>query len=81
MYLLVKSMSEAITIRVPKEIRKIMKELDYVNWSEVARKAIIEVIRVERMKMACKIQDELRAKTSGNWDALEELRRWREARR
>lgn len=74
-------MSEAITIRVPKEIRRIMRELDYVNWSEVARKAIIEAIRAERMKRACEIQDELRAKTSGKGDALEELRRWRETRR
>ena len=73
-------MSESITIRVSKEIKRQMRELDQVNWSEVARKAIIDTIQKERMQRACDIQDRLRAKTSGKWDALKELRRWREVR-
>jgi len=69
-----------------------MRKYKYINWSEVARNAIEERIKLEELtesrnvnldliKDAINIQDRVRAKSSGTWSATEEIRKWRELRK
>jgi metal-responsive CopG/Arc/MetJ family transcriptional regulator len=82
-----------ITVRIDERLKKKMDKMKHINWSEVVRKAISNMIEKEestgsrreinraRMISAAKEQDRLRAKTSGSWSGVEEIRKWRELRR
>ena len=82
-----------ITIRIDEKLKKKMEKLKQINWSEVVRQAISNMIEkeestnsereinFERVRSAAKEQDRLRAKTSGSWSGIEEIRKWRELRR
>ena len=82
-----------ITIRIDEKLKKKMEKLNHINWSEVVRQAISNMIEkeesansereinFERVRSAAKEQDRLRAKTSGSWSGVEEIRKWRELRR
>jgi hypothetical protein len=81
-----------ITLKIKDEIKKKMRKYRHINWSEVARSAIEERIRLEELqeprridsallKTAIEVQDSIRAKSSGNWSATEEIRKWRELRK
>lgn len=81
-----------ITLKIKDEIKKKMRKYRHINWSEVARNAIEERIRLEelaeprhvdsaQLKKAIEVQDRARAKSSGNWSATEEIRKWRELRK
>ncbi len=81
-----------ITLKIRDEIKKKMRKYKHINWSEVARSAIEERIRLEELaeprrmdtallKKAIEGQDRIRAKSSGNWSATEEIRKWRELRK
>jgi len=48
-----------ITIRIDKEVRKKMKALKGINWSQVIREAILKKIEVEEHKEVLKKIDEL----------------------
>jgi len=64
-----------------------MDRLKHINWSEVVRRAIYEVIvreeaklrgkDIERLRRAVLKSEELSRKVEG-WKAVEEIRRWRE---
>lgn len=41
-----------ITVRVREEVKRKMKELKHINWSEVVRQAIAEEIKRNKMKKA-----------------------------
>ncbi len=69
-----------ITIRVSEDIRRKMREFKDVNWSEYLREAIVRKIREEEAKAACRIMDEIAAKTGHDWSGVEEIRKWRDAR-
>ncbi len=69
-----------------------MRKYKHINWSEVARNAIEERIKLEEltetrkvnldlMKDAIEVQDRVRAKSSGKWSTTEEIRKWRESRK
>ncbi|HEY0090606.1 MAG TPA: hypothetical protein VGB37_17270 [Candidatus Lokiarchaeia archaeon] len=71
-----------------------MRKYSHINWSEIARNAIIERIKIEEhilnekinsnlLKEAIEIQDRIRSKTSINksWSSTEEIRKWRETRK
>ena len=71
-----------------------MRKYAHINWSEIARNAIIERIEIEEhilnekinlnlLKEAIEIQDRIRNKTSINkgWSSTEEIRKWRETRK
>lgn len=47
-----------ITLSLPEEVQKDMKQFAEIRWSEVARKAIIE--KLETLKMAEKIANKSR---------------------
>ncbi|TFG26593.1 MAG: VapB-type antitoxin [Promethearchaeota archaeon] len=83
-----------ISIKVPDELKKKMKKFPHINWSEIARNAIIERIKIEEnilkenldldlLKEAIEIQDNIRSKTaiSKEWSSTEEIRKWRETRK
>ena len=69
-----------VSVRVNEEVKRKMRELPHVNWSDYVRQAIISKIREEEMKEACETMDRLAEKTSGRWSGTEEIRRWRESR-
>lgn len=82
-----------VTVRVDDDLKAKMEKLKHVNWSEVIRRAIAERVMVEEtltakrtinvslLEEAMRNQDLLRAKTTGRWSGVEEIRRWRELRR
>lgn len=57
-------MSEIFTIRIPRDVKEKMKKYPHVNWSEVARKAILERLAVEESREekmeACREMDRIR---------------------
>ncbi len=81
---------EVISIKVDKKVKEKMKKLAYVNWSEVIRRAIAGKIAEEEARSrnidtellleAVAITDRIR-KTAKGWSSVEEIRRWREARK
>ncbi len=81
---------EVISLKIEKKVKDRMKKLAHVNWSEVIRQAIARKITEEDEKNrtldtallleAASITDKIRKTTKG-WSAVEEIRRWREARK
>ena len=58
-----------------------MERLKHVNRSNVIRKVMLKGIdRVRAMRISEDMK-RLRAKTTGRWSGVEEVRRWRELRR
>jgi metal-responsive CopG/Arc/MetJ family transcriptional regulator len=82
-----------ITIRIDEKLKKKMDKMKHINWSEVVRQAISNLIdkeesmrsrrqiNLERVMKAAREQDKLRAKTTGSWSGTEEIRKWRDLRR
>jgi len=69
-----------VTVSVPEELKREMKRLKRVNWSEVARKAFEERVRREEMKKAAEGMDRLRHSTqTPEWSGAKEIRKWRDA--
>ena len=83
-------MSVVVSFRIDKRLKEKMDRLKHVNWSEVVRQAIEEVVRREEARLkqkdyqkiaeACLRMDAFRRRILG-WDSVEEIRRWREERR
>ena len=69
-----------ISVRVDEELRRRMRKLPSVNWSEYIRASIEEKIKEEEMRQAAEAMDRLAEKTSGDWSGAEEIRRWRDRR-
>ncbi|MHA1593177.1 MAG: hypothetical protein ACTSXX_00395 [Candidatus Baldrarchaeia archaeon] len=80
-------MSVVVSFRISKELKRKMDELSYINWSEVVRRAIAEVVERElsrhrekdynRIRMAVLRSKKLSRRVEG-WSSVEEIRRWRE---
>ncbi|MDW8358969.1 MAG: hypothetical protein RMK31_00085 [Candidatus Caldarchaeum sp.] len=82
-----------VSFRIDDELRRKMRRLSHINWSEVVRKAIAERVALEEalgsmrkldleaVETAVKGIDRLRSKTSGRWSGAEEVRKWRDLRR
>ena len=72
-----------------REIKENMEKLRHINWSEIVKRAIEDMIRREesklrnkdraRMKTAAIPTDQLR-REAPSWSSVEEIRRWREVR-
>ena len=58
-----------ITIRIADDLRKRMRRIRGVNWSEVVRRAIMDRVTVEERSMG-----------KSGYDSSETIRRWRDAR-
>ena len=82
-------MSAVISFRISRSLKEKMEKLRHINWSEVVRQAIEEVVRREesklrerdkaRMRIAVIRTDKLR-RAVPRWSSVEEIRRWRERR-
>ncbi|BAN90237.1 hypothetical protein ACAM_0768 [Aeropyrum camini SY1 = JCM 12091] len=82
-------LSVVVSFRIDKRLKERMEKLKHINWSEVVRRAIEEVVRREEAKLREKDRariawaslkmDELRRRVEG-WSSVEEIRRWREGR-
>ena len=72
-----------ITVRVDPEVKRRMRRLSYVNWSEVVREAILRRLEEEerrRMAEALLINERLRRRAPEGWSSVEVIRRWRRQR-
>jgi len=67
-----------ITITVEPSLRKRMKEIRAVNWSEVARAAFQARIEAEERKSAAEAIRRMRNKDTTGWSGSEEIRKWRD---
>ena len=67
----------SVTVRVSDELKEQMNRYSYVNWSEVARNAFEEAIMCEERKKAIEKVRAIVEKDEGNWDGVEEIRKWR----
>ena len=82
---------KVISVRVDEETKRKMERLKHINWANVIREAIRRRIELEeamlegidkaRAMRASEDMERLRAKTTGRWRGVEEVRRWRELRR
>ena len=90
MYIRYICLSEPFIVRIPREVKAKMRRYKNVNWSEVARKAILERLAVEEaregMLRAYKEMDAIRMellKSLGptDYDSAEMIRYWRELRK
>ena len=80
-------MSVVVSFRVDKNLKRKMEKYSYINWSEVIRRAIAEVIEkeeskrkekdYERIKRAALRTRKLVRRIEG-WSSVEEIRKWRE---
>jgi len=76
-----------VSFRISKELKERMDRLKHINWSEVVRRAIYEVVireearlrekDVMRLRRAVLKSEELSKRVEG-WSSVEEIRRWRE---
>ena len=72
-----------VTVRVPREIRELMKKYRNVNWSEVVREAILKKIREEserNLAEAVLLNEKLRRKAPEGGDSVKVIRNWRRKR-
>jgi len=72
-----------ITVRVDPEVKRRMRRLSYVNWSEVVREAILRRLEEEerrRVAEALLINERLRRRAPEGWSSVEVIRRWRRQR-
>lgn len=82
-------MGVVVSFRISRELKERMDKLKHINWSEVVRRAIYEVVvreeaRLRRkdaggLKRAVLKSEELSRRVRG-WSGVEEIRRWREKR-
>jgi predicted transcriptional regulator len=81
---------KVVSVKVDTKVKEKMKKLAHVNWSQVIREAIAGKIEEEERKAreidsellieAARMTDTIRKAVKG-WSSVEEIRRWREARR
>lgn len=70
-----------ISFRISKELKEKMKSIDHINWSEVLRKTIEQVIENEEKKnlaVAVLLNERFVLTPDEGWKSTEEIRRWRE---
>jgi len=82
-------LSVVVSFRIDRELKRRMDELRHINWSEVVRRAIAEVVARElarreekdfaRIRRAVLRSKKLVRRVEG-WSSVEEIRRWRERR-
>ncbi|MBS7247075.1 MAG: DUF6290 family protein [Candidatus Jordarchaeales archaeon] len=72
-----------ISVRVSDDVKKRMERLKHINWSEVIRKAIMEVLEEEEernLARAVLLNEKVRKKAPREWNSVEVIRYWREHR-
>lgn len=72
-----------ISVRIDTNLKKSMDSLSHINWSEILRRAIMEVIQNERerdMAKAVLLNDQVRKKAPKGFDSLKIVREFRDQR-
>jgi Arc/MetJ-type ribon-helix-helix transcriptional regulator len=72
-----------ISVRIDENLKKSMESLNYINWSEILRQAIMKVIQNERqrdMAKAVLLNDQVRKKAPKGFDSVKIIRESREQR-
>jgi len=82
-------LSVVVSFRIDRDLKRMMDRLRHINWSEVVRRAIAEVVARElafmgekdfvRIRRAVLRSEELSRRIE-DWSGVEEIRRWRERR-
>ena len=81
------ALSVIVSFRINEKLKRKMEEFSYINWSEVVRRAIAEVIAKEETKRSKKdinrikravLKSEGLSRRVEGWSSVEEIRRWRE---
>ncbi|MEM3788761.1 MAG: hypothetical protein QXN95_02715 [Candidatus Bathyarchaeia archaeon] len=70
-----------ITVRVDEELKKRMSRFKNVNWSEVVRKAILDVLKREEernLAIALLLNEKNVIIPDEGYSSVEVIRRWRE---
>ncbi len=70
-----------ITVRVDEELKKRMNRFKNVNWSEVVRKAILDVLKREEernLAIALLLNERNIITPDEGFSSVEVIRRWRE---
>jgi len=73
----------SISVRIPDEIKKKMKNLNHINWSDEIRAVILKIIdREENINIAKALlsNEELRKEAPSKWDSTDLIRYWRDNR-
>jgi len=83
-------LSTVVSFRIDKKLKERMDRLRHVNWSEVVRRAIYEVVIREEAKLRDKDYNRIRrallkseelSRPVEEWSSVEEIRRWRKKRK
>ena len=69
-----------VTVSVSEDLRKRMRRLKHVNWSDAARRAFEEEVEREERLAAAETIKKLREASPPDWNGAKEIRRWRDAR-
>lgn len=85
------AVSVVVSFRIDRRLKERMERLRHINWSEVVRRAIEEVVEREealqsrgkdpaRIRRAALRTEQLSRRSPTGWSSVEEIRRWRETR-
>jgi len=72
--------SVKFTVRIPRELKERMDRLSHVNWSDVVRRALEERVRVEEVKRALVVMNEVSRKARPGKPLAEVIREFRDRR-
>lgn len=73
---------EVVSFRIPKELKKKMKQLKHINWSKVIREKIEEIIEKEEnrnLAIALLLNEKAVITPDEGWSSTDEIRKWRES--
>jgi len=74
-------MSVEITVKIPRELKERMDRFEYINWSDVIRRAIEERVReLEEAKWALEVMGEISRKAKSERPLAEVIREFRDRR-
>jgi len=69
-----------VSVSVSEDIKQRMEKLKYINWSEVLRQAILNVLEREEKRNIIKavlLNERVRKKAPKGWDSSKVIRSWR----
>lgn len=67
----------SLTLSIPEQIKRRMREFRYINWSEVAREAIIDKVQLLRKMDALLSKSSLTQADTIRYGRLIKKRQWR----
>lgn len=71
----------SLTLAIPEKLRNRLKEFKYINWSEIARQAIIDKIRVLEKMDKFLSKSTLTEEDSLRYGRILKKRQWKKTKR